>query len=128
VAVDDDTLMSSQDGVFSSGDCVTGPKALIDAMGHGIHAAHSIDLYLRGEKMGLPETERLYRMIKAMNLPESPVDRIGDDIRCDLDQRPVLERIGDFNEIEQGYTPEVAIHEAQRCLRCYRVAMFVTEE
>ena len=128
VAVDDDTLMSSQDGVFSSGDCVTGPKALIDAMGNGIHAAHSIDLYLRGEKMGLPETERLYRMIKAMKLPESPVDRVGDQIRCELDQRPVEERIGDFNEIEQGYTPEEAIHEAQRCLRCYRVAMFVTEE
>ena len=128
VAVDEDTLMSSQPGIFSSGDCVTGPKALIDAMGNGIHAAHSIDLYLRGEKMGLPESERLYRMIKAMALPESPVDRVGDEIRCDLDQRPVEERICDFNEIEQGCSPETAIREAQRCLRCYRVAMFVTEE
>jgi len=128
VEIDQDTLMSSQDGVFSSGDCVTGPKALIDAMGNGIHAAQVIDLYLRGEKMRLPESELLYRMIKAMDLPVSPVDRVGDEVRCDLDQRSVAERIGDFNEIEQGYNPEEAIHEAQRCLRCYRVAMFVTEE
>jgi formate dehydrogenase beta subunit len=128
IATDEDTLMSSQDGVFSAGDCVSGPKALIDAMGQGIHAAHSIDMYLRGEKMSLPENELMFRLIKAMDLPRSPVDRIGGQLRCYLDQRPVNERVNDFNEIESGCAPEEAIHEADRCLRCYRVAMFVTEE
>jgi formate dehydrogenase beta subunit len=128
VATDEDTLMSSQDGIFSAGDCVSGPKALIDAMGQGIHAAHSIDLYLRGQKMGLPESELMYRLVKAMDLPATPVDRTGGQTRCYLDQRPVEERVKDFEEIESSCNPEDAIHEAERCLRCYRIAMFVTEE
>ncbi len=128
IETDEETLMSSQDGVFAAGDCVSGPKALIDAMGQGIHAAHSIEMYLRGEKMGLPENELIFRLLKAMDLPKSPVDRIGGQLRCDLVQRPVKERVKDFDEIESECTPEEAIHEADRCLRCYRIAMFVTEE
>lgn len=126
--VDEDTLMSSRAGIFSGGDCVTGPKALIDAMGQGIHAAHSIDLYLRGEQMGPPESEKIFRMLKAMDLPQSPVNRVGNKPRRHLEPRPAEERVADFNEIEGGYMPKEAIREAERCLRCYRIAMFVTEE
>jgi formate dehydrogenase beta subunit len=128
VATDDETLMSSQDGVFSAGDCVSGPKALIDAMGQGIHAADSIDRYLRGETMGLPEDEIMYRLIKAMNLPTTPVDIPGNEARCVLPQRAIEERVKDFDEIELFLNPEDAIHEAERCIRCYRIAMFATEE
>lgn len=128
VATDDDTLMSSQDGVFSAGDCVSGPKALIDAMGQGIHAADSIDRYLCGKKMGLPEDEIMYRLIKAMNLPTTPVDIPGNESRCVLPQRAIEERVKDFDEIESFLNPEEAIHEAERCIRCYRIAMFATEE
>ena len=78
--------------------------------------------------MSMPESERMFRLIKAMNLPQSPVNRIGKEQRCHLEARPVEERIADFDEIESGYSPEEAIREAERCLRCYRIAMFVTEE
>ena len=128
IEVDEATLMTSQRGIFSGGDCVTGPKALIDAMGQGIHAAHSIDQYLRGEKMGFPESEQIFRMLKSMNLPQSPVNRVGKKPRCHIEMRSPDERVADFNEIECGYLPEEAMHEAERCLRCYRIAMFVTEE
>jgi formate dehydrogenase (NADP+) beta subunit len=128
VEADEGSLMSSQEGVFSGGDCVTGPKALIDAMGQGLHVAHSIDLYLRGEKMSAPEGQRMFRMLKAMDLPCSPMNRTGNKPRSHPEMRPVKERIGDFEEIESGYSPKEAIAEAERCLRCYRMAMFVTEE
>lgn len=128
VDVDENTLMTNQDGIFAGGDCVTGPKALIDAMGQGIHAAHSIDLYLKGEKMGMPESERIFTMLKAMKLPQSPVNRVGNKPRCHPEMRPADERVADFDEIECGYSPDEAIHEAERCLRCYRIAMFATEE
>ncbi len=128
IETDEETLMTSQDGVFSAGDCVSGPKALIDAMGQGIHAADSIDRYLHGEKMGLPKDELMYRLIKAMNLPATPVDIAGSQERCVLPQRSIEERVKDFDEIESVCNPENAIHEAERCIRCYRIAMFVTEE
>ena len=107
---------------------MSGPKALIDAMGQGLHAAHCIDQFLCGEEMRLPESERMFRLIKAMDLPKSPINRVGKKTRCALEMRPAEERISDFDEIECGYTPEEAIREAERCLRCYRIAMFVTEK
>jgi formate dehydrogenase beta subunit len=128
IEVDEATLMTSREGIFSGGDCVTGPKALIDAMGQGIHAAHSIGQYLRGERMGFPESEQIIRALKSMNLPQSPVNRVGKKPRHHLEMRSPDERVADFDEIECGYQPEAAIREAERCLRCYRIAMFVTEE
>jgi formate dehydrogenase beta subunit len=128
IKVDEETMMTSQDGIFAGGDCVSGPKSLIEAMAQGLHAAHCLDQYLRGEKMNLPENERMFRLIKAMGLPQSPVNRVGRKARCQIEMRPVEERISDFHEIEGGYTPEEAIREAERCLRCYRMAMFLTEK
>ena len=128
IVVDEETMMTSRDGVFAGGDSVSGPRAIIDALSHGMHAAHCIDQYLRGEKMTMLESERIFQLIKSMNLPLSPVDRVGNKPRCHLEPRPVEERISDFNEIEYGYSPDEAIREAERCLRCYRIAMFVTEE
>jgi formate dehydrogenase beta subunit len=127
IVVDGETLMTSLDGVFAGGDCVSGPKALIDAMGHGLHAAHCMDQYLRGEKMSMPEPERMFRMLAAMSLPKPLMDRVGMKHRRHLDIRSVDERVTDFLEVERGYKPEEAIQEAGRCLRCYRIAMFVSE-
>ena len=120
--------MTSQDGIFAGGDCVSGAKALIDAMSQGLYVAHSMDQYLRGEKMGMPENERIFRLLESMDLPEAPVNRVGKKPRHRIEERPVEERISDFEEIESGYKPEEAIREAERCMRCYRVAMFVTEK
>ncbi|MBN2372416.1 FAD-dependent oxidoreductase [bacterium] len=128
IKIDEETMMTNREGIFSGGDSVSGPKALIDAMSQGLYVAHCIDQYLRGEKIKMPESERIFRLLKTMDLPEPPVDRVGKKPRCPLSTRPVEERISDFNEIEYGYSPEEAIREAERCLRCYRIAMFVTEK
>lgn len=128
VEVNEDTLMSCQDGVFSGGDCVTGPKVLIEAMRQGRHAAYSIDLYLGGKKMTEPENYHTFRMIKSMKLPEVPADRVGKNPQIHPEMRPPEERIGDFGEVESSFTPEQAMAEASRCLRCYRLGMYMTEE
>ncbi|MFA5840003.1 MAG: NADPH-dependent glutamate synthase [Candidatus Margulisiibacteriota bacterium] len=38
--------------------------------------------------------------------------------RLHMSERSVDERITDFNEVPQGYTPEQAIEEAKRCIQC----------
>jgi formate dehydrogenase beta subunit len=128
IVADEESMMTCVDGVFAGGDCVSGPKALIDAMSQGLHVAHCIDQYLHGEKMNMPENERMFRLLNTMDLPKSPVTRVGKKERCPLEARPVEERVEDFEEIECGYKPKEAIREAERCLRCYRMAMFVTEK
>ena len=44
--VDEETGATTREGVFSGGDCVTGPKIVGDAMAAGIKAAEAIDAYL----------------------------------------------------------------------------------
>ena len=46
--VDDDTLMTTMEGVFAGGDVARGPDTVIQAIADGKHAAEAIDRYLGG--------------------------------------------------------------------------------
>jgi formate dehydrogenase beta subunit len=48
LAVQEGTFQTSREGIFSAGDCVTGPDVLVRAAGHGKRSAEKIDLFLRG--------------------------------------------------------------------------------
>ncbi|MCK5428767.1 MAG: FAD-dependent oxidoreductase, partial [Anaerolineales bacterium] len=47
--VDSETMLTSIEGVFSGGDCTTGPATAIEAIGAGKRAAAYIDMYLSGK-------------------------------------------------------------------------------
>ncbi len=47
IIVDDETGLTSREGVYAGGDAVTGSATVILAMGAGKHAAHAIDEYLK---------------------------------------------------------------------------------
>lgn len=49
IAVNPQTLQTSMEGVFASGDVVTGPLTIVGAMVQAKQAAESMDKYLRGE-------------------------------------------------------------------------------
>ena len=46
--VDEETMRTSQEGVYAGGDAVTGAATVILAMGAGKKAAAAIDRYLQG--------------------------------------------------------------------------------
>lgn len=46
--VDEETMRTSQEGVYAGGDAVTGAATVILAMGAGKKAAAAIDQYLQG--------------------------------------------------------------------------------
>ncbi|PYX83696.1 MAG: 4Fe-4S ferredoxin, partial [Acidobacteria bacterium] len=50
IAVNPQTLMTSAAGIFAGGDCVFGPRLIIDSVADGKRAAVGIDEYLRGQK------------------------------------------------------------------------------
>jgi NADPH-dependent glutamate synthase beta subunit-like oxidoreductase len=110
--VDLDTLAATREGVFAGGDCVTGPASVIEAIAAGRQAAISIDKYLSGtglidEILAPPEGEAV--------LPElEEEERYRPHMPC----LPLGQRYGGFAEVELGFTPEMAIEDAERCLRC----------
>ncbi len=114
IVVNQDTMQTNIPFVFAAGDVVLGPKRVVDAIGTARLAARSIHLYLKGKEVAPPPN-----LLKT-SLPETEVDstKIPKIPRHPMPERPPLERIKDFEEVELGYSEEIALAEAQRCLNC----------
>jgi heterodisulfide reductase subunit A len=114
IAVDEETLATSNPKVFSGGDCVTGPATFIDAAGAGRKAARSINLMLEGKDFTLDRANELSRKS----------DLVGDkDLATPASLKPMPElemadRIANFNEVELGYSEEDIVEQASRCIHC----------
>ncbi|HXZ80333.1 MAG TPA: FAD-dependent oxidoreductase, partial [Terriglobales bacterium] len=57
IAVNPQTLMTSAAGIFAGGDCVFGPRLIIDCVADGNRAAIGIDEYLQGRRHPAPVIE-----------------------------------------------------------------------
>lgn len=116
IVVDPETFATDRPGVFAGGDVVTGPKTVIEAMAAGKIAARSIDQYLRGVPL-TPE----YALTRPSQYLE-PIALTEEELltarRPQMPVRSPRERIRDFQEVELGFTEELAVQEARRCLRC----------
>ena len=95
-------------GVFSGGDCVTGPATVIRAIAGGKVAAANIDEYLG-----------FHHEIGAnVELPRIRFDDHEPMGRVNMTERPAAERRCDFGLMENCMTGEEAHQEASRCLHC----------
>jgi len=117
LVVDSNTLATNVAGVFAGGDFVTGPGMVVEAIAAGRRAAMAIDKYLRGDTSRVDVHERKTRVIAGAEVQELE-ETWETQPRLAVRTLPVAERRTSFNEIELGFTEEVAIKEAKRCLRC----------
>lgn len=117
IAINPQTLMTSAAGVFAGGDCVFGPRLIIDSVADGKRAAVGIDEFLRGTKHPEPivEVEVLERQHMPLNLL--------DLTRPHIPMLPLNRRTG-VTEVEIGFDEETAMAEAQRCLHCWVNTVF----
>lgn len=113
LTVDSDTLASNKSGIFAGGDVVTGPATVAEAVGAGGKAAISIDRYLRGKPLHVREKKR-----PVVSFEELNTDYILPEPRAQASVLPAARRVQGFAEIEGGFTPDIAIAEAQRCFSC----------
>jgi formate dehydrogenase beta subunit len=125
VASDDATFQTSQPGIFSAGDCVTGPDVLVRAAGNARLAAEMIDCYLQGKQVEVSDDERLERLMAEIGVydSEESIGIIPDGRREELALLPPDTRKWTFDEVEKGFPTNTAMREASRCLRCYRVGL-----
>jgi formate dehydrogenase beta subunit len=126
IAIQEGTFLTSRPGIFSAGDCVTGPDVLVRAAGHGKRAADKIDLFLRGMEVKESEEERLEAMVEKIKVysKDEKVGISGGQKRAMLNMLPPDSRKWIFDEVEEGFSIPVAQKEAERCLRCVRIGLF----
>jgi formate dehydrogenase beta subunit len=126
----DENLMTTRKGVFAGGDCVTGPDVLIRACSHGRRVGMAIDRYLIDGSLaplGEVKDERFLEQLKVYNSSEAIALPAGTG-RIAVRHEPPWERKKDFREVDKGFTPDEAVAEASRCLRCYRVVMYASAD
>ena len=105
-----DSSIAEKDGVFSGGDCVTGPATVIRAIAAGKVAAANIDNYLGFN----------HKIESGVVVPEPRIENKTPCGRVTMMERNTTERKKDFNIVENGMTCKEANQEAHRCLRCDR--------
>ncbi|MFB0564832.1 MAG: NADH-quinone oxidoreductase subunit NuoF [Candidatus Aminicenantaceae bacterium] len=114
LSIDPCTLQTNVPGVFAGGDAVTGPATVIEAIAAGKKAAASIDSYIRGKKFEGYKRPRPRMRIEPIQLTKEEEELK----RPEMPLLSVDKRLQSFEEVELGYTEEMAICEAKRCRRC----------
>jgi NADH-quinone oxidoreductase subunit F len=100
--------------IFAGGDAVTGPSTVIWAIAAGRQAAEQMDQTMR-RRRGEPPFVSVEEHI---DIPKTVDEDVKESRRAIVPEMPVAERIKDFSEVELGFSEDVAIAEACRCLRC----------
>lgn len=118
VDTNDETLLTSIDGVFAAGDCAMGAKTVVEAVGQARNAAISVNKYLDGIE--------LIPAIKEYNCSRGELDKVDPGEYKDIVRQKRVEekhlapeiRKDNFDEVVSPFTPEEAMEEAMRCLSC----------
>jgi heterodisulfide reductase subunit A len=113
IEVDPVTFQTSLPNVFAGGDAVLGPATVIEAIATGKKAAVSIDLFLRGEDLKHGREKEKLPVVKDIRIEE-----IKKKPRQVMPTLRLEQRARSFEEIELGFTEEMAVEEARRCLSC----------
>jgi NADPH-dependent glutamate synthase beta subunit-like oxidoreductase len=121
IVADRNTLMTSAPGIFAGGDCVFGPRLIIDSVGDGRRIAAAIDEHLTGRKRPEPEIE-----VEVLDRHRMFADYINWN-RQPVPMLPLDRRTG-VTEVEIGFDEAGAMREARRCLRCWVNTVFEGNE
>jgi formate dehydrogenase beta subunit len=111
IKADSATQATLRQGIFAGGDVTRGAGSIIEAIASGRRAADAIDRYLNGQGIQCMDLEWIND-----NAPREGFRPIGE--RTSPPTLPLAERRSTFREVEACFDQDVAIREAERCLRC----------
>ena len=106
------TLQTSLPYMFAGGDAVTGEATIIDAIASGKKAAESIDRYLKGEDLEAGREEEEPKIVR-----DVPKEGVKPKQRQTMPTLPVEKR-KNLEEVVLGFTEDMVLEEAKRCLAC----------
>jgi len=112
------TFETNVRGIFAGGDFVTGPRDVIRVIADGRKAALSIHFYLSGE--GFEKKPSHFTAVSEVKI-DPDLEKIP---RQKMNATPIQERKSVDKEVELGFSKEVAVREAVRCLQCHIFTIF----
>jgi len=115
IQIDPDTMETARTGVFAGADCVTGSSSVIEAIAAGKRAAIAIDRYLGGRGV---IAERLAPPSDIVVIPVETDYPSPTAIGNAIPLLPLTDRLNSFPLVELSLSPEIAVQEAKRCLKC----------
>ncbi len=118
--------MTSRKGLFAAGDCEYGPMTIVNAVGQAKRAASVISRYVRTGEITLTDEEIMedhLRKLRVYDKSEKVTGWLPGLPRQVSEKLSVDERRDNNKEVNLGFTQEEAIAEAERCMRCYYIAM-----
>lgn len=130
IVIDEATMMTNVKGVFAGGDCATGAATVVEGVAAGRKGAYAINAYLKGADSTLiaaaiwRETPRFFDIGAAAKSPAHLAQMPVIDGKARVGAFRSSAHIGDhdnegaFAEVELGFSEDVALTEASRCLLC----------
>ncbi len=119
--------MTSRKGVFAAGDCEYGPMTIVNAVGQAKRAASVMSRYVQnGGEITLTDDEIMEDHLRRMKVYDKKEKISGWLPGLPREESEVLDvDVRKFNnmEVNLGFTQEQALSEADRCMRCYYIAM-----
>ncbi len=121
--INPDTLATTNPDVFAGGDVAFGPRIAIEAVANGKYAANSIRKYL-----GKKETSSHLKV----TISKTPIDTYKMTDTYEKKSRKTPDAIDTgkrtgITEIEEVYTENQALDQAQRCLKCHTDTIYDPE-
>lgn len=121
--------MTSRKGIFASGDCEYGPMTIVNAVGQAKRAASVMSRFMQTGEISLTDDEIMedhLRKLKVYDKKEKVEGWLPGLPRQESEKLDVDVRKYNNKEVNLGFTQEEAMSEADRCMRCYYIAMIAT--
>jgi len=122
--------MTSRKGVFASGDCEYGPMTIVNAVGQAKRASSVMSRFVQnGGEITLTDEEIMedhLHKLRVYDKKEKITGWLPGLTRQSSEILDVELRKDNNKEVNLGFTQDEAIDEANRCMRCYYIAMVAT--
>jgi formate dehydrogenase beta subunit len=118
--------MTSRKGIFASGDCEYGPMTIVNAVGQAKRGASVISRFVQTGEISLLDDEIMEDHLKKLKVYDKKEKITGWLPGLPRQHSEIVDvDIRKFNNVEVnlGFTQEEALSEADRCMRCYYIAM-----
>ncbi len=118
--------MTSRKGIFASGDCEYGPMTIVNAVGQAKRGASVISRYVQSGEITLTDDEIMEDHLRKLKVYDKKEKVTGWLPGIPREHSSVLDtafRKTNNAEVNLGFTQDQAMSEADRCMRCYYIAM-----
>ena len=117
---------TSRKGIFASGDCEYGPMTIVNAVGQAKRGASVMSRYVQTGEVTLSDDEIMEDHLVKLKVYDKKEKITGWLPGLKREHSTVLDadfRKHNNEEVNLGFTQDEAMSEAERCMRCYYIAM-----